>query len=307
MKRAVVLLLFLGIILPGCPTPFTLGYPGAFEVKRLYLSDVPGVDPIAIHYPVSDVPLKDLPVIILNTGWNQPRLSYEGYATQFAQWGYVCVTKFVAAAGLTGIGDAMVDEHVIQNMTLLNWVAAQNADPESPLFEMADTDNAGVAGHSLGAGIAIDSAIADDRFKVGISIDGNFPGPEFDPRPFLPEEDAAIMFFYGTEGRWCSGQRFTAPRLWEFTSAPSIEVSVIGAGHIDFMDSLIGLTYAAPFVCPSGSQDPQVIRDTTTRYMIGWCNVWLKGEMEFEDIYNGESSASDEAAGLVALRRKLGE
>ena len=232
-------------------------------------------------------------------------LSYDGYASQFAQWGYVCVTKHVASAGLTGIGDARVDGHVAQNLMLLDWVEAQNSNPESPLYELCDVDNAAVIGHSLGAGIAIDSVIADDRFKVGVSMDGNFPGPEFDPRPFLPEEDAAMLFFYATEGRWCSGQRFSQPRLFEFTNAPAIEISVIGAGHLDFIDSIIGLTYVAPFVCPSGSQDAQLIRDLTTKYMIAWCNVHLKGITEDEDIYNGDQSAADENAGLVAFRRNL--
>ena len=249
--------------------------------------------------------MQNLPVVIINTGWNQPRLSYDGFATQFAQWGYVCVTKHVAAPGLTGIGDARVDDHVVQNIVLLDWLEAQNADPESFLYGMMDTNNAAVVGHSLGAGIAIETVVVEDRFKVGVSLDGNYPGPEFDPRDALPYEDAAILFFYATEGRWCSGQRFAAPRLFEFTSVPAIEVSIVGAGHLDFMDSIIGLTHFGPFVCPGGAQDGQVVRDLAAKYLIAWCNVWLKGDTSFEEIYTGAPADADVAAGLVEFRRNL--
>lgn len=305
MRRCIIGLLFASVVLTGCTTPFELGFPGEYPVKRVFIDDIPGIDPIAVYYPDTDPKIEGAPVIVLDTGWNQPRLAYDGYATQFAQWGYVFVTKFVASPGLVGIGDARIDDHVAQNSLLLDWIAEQNEDPNSFLYGRADANNAGVIGHSLGAGIAIDSAIAEPRFKIGVSMDSNYPGFEYDPRETLATTDAAILFFYATEGRWCSGQRFNAPRLFEFTSPPAIEVSVNGAGHLDFMDSLIWLTNIGPFVCPNGSQDAQVVRDIVTRYMIAWANVWLKAEPEFMQYYDGVLAQEDIDAGLVEIRKNL--
>jgi dienelactone hydrolase len=295
------------LALAGCPSKFNLGFPGELPVARVFVDDLDGIDPISIYYPDTDPPMENLPVVILDTGFNQPRLAYEGYGQQLAQWGFVCVVKFVASPGLTGIGDARVDDHVVQNSALLDWLAVQNVMPESALYGMLDTENAGIIGHSLGAGIAIDTTVSEPRIQAAVSLDGNYPGPEFDPRDALPEEDAAILFFFATEGRWCSGQRFDQPRLFEFTSPDAIEVSIIGASHLDFMDSIIGLTHVAPFVCPRGSQDAQVVRDIATRYLIAWFNVYLKGMDEFQDYYNGDKSVEDESAGLVSIRYNLAE
>jgi dienelactone hydrolase len=272
---------------------------------RIFVDDIEGVDPISLYYPDTETPLQNLPVVILDTGWNQPRLSYDGYARQLAQWGYVCAVKFVASAGLVGIGDAAVDEHVIQNSVLLDWIEAENVDPASVLYQMADTTNAAVVGHSLGAGIAIETATEEPRIQAAVSLDGNYPGPEFDPRAELPTSDVAYLFFYATEGRWCSGQRFEEPRLWEFTKAPSIEVSIVGASHIDFMDSVMGFTHAAPIACPRGPADGQDVRDIATRYMVAWFNVQLKGMTEFADYYDGDASDADIAAGAVTIRSML--
>lgn len=294
--------------LTGCPSPFTLGFPGSYATERLIVDEVPNIDPIAIYYPTSDTPLTDLPLVIIDTGWNQPRLSYDGYGTQLAQWGYVCVVKFVASAGLTGLGVSNTDAHLIQNIDLIDYMEGLNQDPESPLFAMIDTDNVGIAGHSLGSGIALNTALAEDRIKACACMDGNFPGPEYDPREQLPlAVNKALMFFYATEGRWCSGQRFETPRLYEYTVPDAVEVSIIGASHIDFMDSIIGLTVVAPVVCPRGSADAQSVRDITTRYMVSWFNVYLKGDTSFEHYYNGPDSQADEAAGLVSIKYNLGD
>jgi dienelactone hydrolase len=296
---------FVLISITGCPTPFVLGFPGEYPVARYFVDDINGVQPVTIYYPDTETPLRNLPVVILNTGWNQPRLSYDGYGRQLAQWGYVCVVKFVASAGLVGIGDAAVDDHALQNSILLDWLEAENAHPASVLYQMADTANAAVAGHSLGAGVAITAATRELRFKAVVSLDGNYASADFDPRPDLPNSDAAYLFFFATEGGRCSAEDIELPRLFELTKNPSIEVSIIGADHIDYMDSVIGLTHAAPRACPPGSQEAQVVRDICARYMIAWLNVHLKGMTEFAEYYDGGPSDADTEAGLVTIRSKL--
>lgn len=304
-KTVLAMTLIAALGLTGCPSPFTLGFPGELTSRRLLVDDPPGIHPIAIYFPESDVPLGEMPLVIIDTGWNQPRLSYDGYGQQLAQWGFVCVVKFVASAGLTGLGESNVDDHLVQNIDLIDYMEGLNQDPDSALFGLVDTENVGIAGHSLGSGIALDTALAEDRIKACVCMDGNFPGPEYDPRAELPLTDDAILFFYATEGRWCSGQRFEAPRLFEYTVPDAIEVSITGASHIDFMDSIIGLTHVAPYVCPRGSAEPQDVRDITTRYMIAWFTYYLKGDASLEGYFNGPESQADEAAGIVSIRYNL--
>ena len=67
----------------------------------------------------------------------------------------------------------------------------------------------------------------------------------------------------------------------------------------------IGLTHGAPFLCPRGPADGQDVRDISTRYMIAWFNVHLKGMTEFADYYDGDAADADVAAGSVTIRSML--
>lgn len=292
---------------PGCPSPYTLGFPGTYPIARIFVDNIPGVQPIALYYPDTDPRLENLPVVILNTGWNQPRVAYDGFGTQMAQWGYIGVIKFVRSEGLWGIGDSQVEVNAAENSAILDWLAGQHADPASPLYGMVDVHNAATAGHSMGAGVAMEAVLSDTRFRAAINLDGNYAGPAFDPRDRLPGLDAAVLYFWATEGRWCSGQVpiVVSERFFDLTPAPTLEVSIIGADHLDFMDSIMGPTYVAPLVCPTGTQDAQIVRDIVSRYTVAWLNVHLKNQTDFELYYKGAPAEADIAAGLVEIRSKL--
>ena len=307
-----VVLIVASALLTGCPLPFEMNFQGPLPTAK-WLTSFEENGNITVFYPVNQdgttKGLADLPVIILNTGWNQPRATYEGYGEQYAQWGMVCVLRPVISLGLAGTGAPLFEENVQANFRLMDWLVGQDQDPQSPLYELIDPLNIGETGHSQGAGVAIEVTVRDPRVKACVSIDGNFAGPVFDPRPLLPEVNAAIMYLYSSEGKWCSGPPGAnfgiAKPLYDFTAPPTTRISIIGADHIDFFDTPVGLGHLANYFCPRGTADAQDVRDIAHRYGIAWFGVYLKGLSMLEPYYHGAYSDMDEASGIVSIQRRL--
>lgn len=287
----------------GCPSPYTLGFPGEYPATRYFVEDIEGVSPIAVHHPAVPAPEGGWPVIVFNAGWNQPRVAYDGYGTQLAQWGYVCIVKFCRSDGLHTFGETRAAENVAENSRLLDWAATENVRMESPLYGQIDMTRVGVAGHSLGGVIAVGATVSDPRIKATVDLDGSFPTAQFDPSTAVAKTDVPILYVYAPEAKYLVDPR--QPRFYDLTPAPTLEVTIHGADHLDLLDSITGPTYVAEIFSPGGGQDAQTVRDIATRYMVAWFNVYLKGETAFATYYDGAEAEADIAAGLVAIRSKI--
>lgn len=292
------------VLLAGCPSPYELGFPGPYPVKG-YHSSFDDDLPITVFHPDTDPPMQHLPVIIFNTGFIQPRASYEGFARQLAQWGFVAVIRAYPSLGFAGVGDALLGEHVVQSQALIDWLAKENLRPESPLFGMVDANTVGTTGHSLGATIAIVTGVVDPRVKAVVSLDVSHNGGDFDIIDELPDVSAAYMYIVGDSGGWCAVAPTAREPLIDYTSPPAIQVIIAGADHMDFMDTPTGVNYLGYVACPRGPLPDQEARNIATKYMVAWFGVFLKGDKEFADYYNGARADADEKAGIVRFIRKL--
>ena len=263
-------------------------------------------DTISIFYPDTAEPLGELPVIVFSAGWNQPRAAYEGYATQFAQWGYIGVIRAMPTYGLLGIDETHFDAQVDHQRRILDLLAQLNENAASPLCGMIDTARVGATGHSVGGGVALRSALRDDRVIAAAPLDVTYENSLLAAyRDDLASSDAALLYIRATHAGYCGRPLGGAVDLFDLTSAPTLELSIQGADHMDFEDSLIGLNYGALLICPHGPADPQAVRDITSRYMIAWFNVYLKGLDKYRDYFDGPESRQDIESGLVAVRAKL--
>lgn len=292
------------VLLSSCYTKYELGFPGPYPAAGYHTYFEEDL-PITVFYPDTYPRMENLPVVIFNAGFIQPRATYEGYGRQLAQWGYVAVIRAYASLGLIGIGDAMVDTHVAQSRRLLDWLADENERPDSPLFGMVDTNNVGVTGHSLGATVAMSTALAEPRVRAAVNLDATYDGAEFNKLDDLAFCQAAILYIAAASGGWCSQAPGSQRRLYDYTPAPTVQVTIEGADHIDFMDTPIGLYNTASIACPQGSADAQLVRDLATKYMVAWFNVHLKGMTEFADYYNGAAADADRDAGLAKFQCRL--
>ncbi len=297
-------LFFCFVLFTGCYGNYTLGFPGPYPVTGFH-THVAENEPITVLYPDTEEPLEHLPVVIFSAGFIQPRASYEGFARQLAQWGYVAVIRSYPSLGFAGFGDALMDTHVAQVRRLIDWLDTQNANSESPLYGKVDTTTVGLTGHSLGATVSICTALVEPRVKAVVSLDVSYNGGDFDVIDELPYTTVAFMYIAASAGGWCSRAPGTNGLLFDYTPAPTALVTIVGADHMDFMDRPIGANNLGFIACPQGPTDDQLVRDLATKYMVAWFNVQLKGEAEFAEYYNGSFAAADEAAGLATFRCRL--
>ncbi|HOJ34408.1 MAG TPA: hypothetical protein PKY35_13655 [Candidatus Hydrogenedentes bacterium] len=304
LTKVVLVLLYLAVTYLGCYGKYTLGFPGPYPVAGFH-THVAEDQPITVFYPDTDPPLEHCPVVIFSAGFIQPRASYEGFARQLAQWGYVAVIRTYPSLGFAGFGDALLDTHVAQVQGLIDWLAEQNDDSNSPLFRKVDATNVGLTGHSLGATVSICAGLADPRVRAVVSLDVTYNGGDFDVIDELPFTNVAFMYIAASAAGWCSRAPGARDLLYDYTPSPTVLVTLEGADHMDFMDTPIGIYYLGNVACPQGPADGQVVRDLATKYMVSWFNVYLKGREEFADYYSGAQAAADEAANLAHFRCRL--
>lgn len=90
-----------------------------------------------------------------------PGLYYE-LLSQIAAGGYIVVTNtnMMSADGTAQIGS-------------IDYIIAQNSNPDSIFYGKVDTENIGVAGHSQGGRSSVNAAVADSRIDCVLSIAGS--------------------------------------------------------------------------------------------------------------------------------------
>jgi len=313
---SIVLLAFAAITLAACPpTDFELGFPGELDFTWYETEFEPGRI-VSVYMPDAPAPEEGFPVVIFTPGWNQPRASYASYAQQLAQWGFVCVIRFYPSLGLLGLGDTFMVEHIDQSIRIINWLTEENEDPDSPLYNRVDSFNIGTSGHSMGASVAVGTAVADPRVRATVSLDVAYATTDFDPinelvypgsPNFLADTDAAILYIGSTSNGWCAKPPGSSQLMFDFTPPPTGEILITRASHMDFIDSLNGLGHFGQIFCLSDPRppSPQEVRNITMRYLVPWFLVHLQGRSEFEVYYAGEFAAKDVADGAVESRLNL--
>lgn len=262
--------------------------------------------PLSIYYPNRDTFKDKAPVIIFNTGWNQARGSYLEYGRQLAEWGFVVAIRFFPNPDVLGIGlDINQEEaHVALVSALIDWLGEQNENSASPLFELLDMEKVGEAGHSLGTNSNMAAAIADDRIRAIVNLDGWFDHPGGDFVTHLPHKNVAIMWINADQGLCTARGLPDLIDLYDYVPSPAADVMIHGASHIDFMILPALQMESASIVCGRGQRDQAEVRTLALKYMICWFNVQLKGMTEFEDYYKGAKAKSDENEFDVSFRWK---
>lgn len=294
--------------LSGCFQPSSLGFPGPYAASAYHETYGEEALPLTVFYPDTDPPRRNLPTVIFTPGFIQPRASYESYGWQLAQWGFVVVIRAYPSLGFGGIGDALIDDHVIECGRIIDWLVEENRREDSRLFGMIDETRFGVAGHSVGASVSIATAVTDPRIDAMVALDVVYDGADLDVLGALPDTQAAMMYIRGDAGGLCGRSPFATVPLIDYSPPPSIEVTIRGADHMDFLDGLIGLYdlgYGIVSLCSDGPADDEWVRAMATKYMVAWFNVHLKGQDEFRDYYEGDRADEDVAADAVDFVRAL--
>jgi Chlorophyllase enzyme len=162
------------------------------QVKRYTTAIAADGDPADVYYPVVPNSTADqLPIAVMLQGALVDKADYSNYAKEVASYGFVVVVPnnqrtLTAPNGQTATG-LFAEQGQVNDV--LDQMKVEDADPTSPIFEIADTETLGLLGHSFGGAVGL-GATQDEICVPGIcSEDYTIP----------PELQAGI--FYGTSFR----------------------------------------------------------------------------------------------------------
>ncbi len=286
---------------------------GAFEVgvKNLTFDD-PGSgqeQELTLAYPSDDggtsVDLSQgmLPPVIFGPGSSLRPDLYMSHARHLASWGYVVVLR---------------DNYTISHMKLkatttgiIDWLQVQTNADKGLLSGAIDMSNVGAAGHALGGKISLLTAYHDYRvMAVGTldPVDSN-PALAFPPSDYPSVTPELMSFlekptlFVGAQSAGdCAPQDENYQQYYEFATSPAVEITILGAGHMSFLDNPnCGIPCLA---CPSGTADHELVKELSRRYLTAFFNVHLKDKEDYEYWITGGGIISDQLDGLITARDK---
>ena len=216
---------------PDFSTPGPYGHdyrvediPGATETmddSRIYYPDSSGA------IPGSAVPV---PIIVFGHGWIMGIDRYYSYAEHLASWGYTCC--------LPTISNPLINPEHDKRARLMcdaaRFVSALDTAP-GDLFEgKLDRWNWGMAGHSMGGGLAL---LAADTFRLVDTLRAvvSLASPQTDPPTSSADLDVPKMIMPGGNDN-IAGWEGVRAAYWDEAPAPGTFSVIEGANHGYFMD-----------------------------------------------------------------------
>jgi predicted dienelactone hydrolase len=251
-------------------------------------------------YPASGPEMGPFPVVIVGHGFQTPITQYESYLERLATFGYVAITVDFPAPFIG-------NKHIENGQDLdagLDW-AATNAT----LKPIANVNNAGATGHSLGGKVAVLAAAADPRIKASITLDP-VDSSFFCSASDCPDASEKLplkipMGFIGETLDASGGFQPCAPAADNFqtfyakSAAPSLSVEVLGANHLSFTDD--------PFsgICKNPTAKHEDVLGLSHAMVVAFYERHLKGKAGYDAYLTGsEAKARYIDTGLAKIESK---
>ena len=163
---------------------------------------------------------------------------------------YTELLKSIAAAGFIVVtnSDVMSGSGSSQ-IAALDWILAQNADPDSVFYGKVDTARLAAAGHSQGGRSVVNACASDSRFACAVSIAGS---------PFSSEAkklSTPTLFLTGTLDTIVLAAMWVKP-AYNNCKGPAAYASLRGGIHTSCM----------------------LAADKYVDYTVQWLRAWLDGD-----------------------------
>jgi predicted dienelactone hydrolase len=285
---------------PNLDGPFTVG-----ELTATADSSSGNDVPLHAFYPTAGPVAGPYPVVVIGHGFQLPASQYTSYARRLATHGFVAMTNDFDA----GFSPNNVD-NANDMLAGLDWAAA-----EAALAGIADANNAGMSGHSLGGKVALLAASYDARVKASITLDPvdgamncnptDCPDvsnlmPLAIPTGFLGETIDASGGFFGA----CAPAADNFTTFYAGTTSPSLSVTITGANHMSFLDDVAGCGITCTF-CNAATAPDATVNSLAKAYVVAFYRRHLKGEAAYDSFLTGaDAQARYVDTGLATIQSK---
>ncbi len=287
--------------LGGPPDPNADG-PFAFAEKDATTTIAATGDSVAIHvaYPTT---AGSYPVIVVAHGFQLPPSQYRAYVTRLATFGYVALTVDFPTSLLGNDNPAEAKD-------LLGGVDWAKAD--ATVGPVTDATTLGMTGHSLGGKVALLAATMDPRVKAAIELDpvdgggGSCSAPKCVTVADLMPSLHIPTGFLGETTDATGGFQACAPAASNFTTfyakttTPSLQVTVLGANHMSFLDDVASCGVTCSF-CNAATAPNAQVHAMARAYVVAFYERWLHGNTAYDTYLTGAQAqaryvASSQAA-----------
>jgi dienelactone hydrolase len=237
------------------------------------------------------------PLVIVSPGFQVTRDKYADKTAHLASWGFVAISQ--------SFGGGLMADHMAyakQTSAIIDWALSDT----SGLADVVDGDKIGVAGHSMGGKISMLAAALDARIGAVVGwdpVDSNWPGSgsAVSVTPELMSRVKAKVAVLG-ETLDAAGSPACAPASDNFhqyylhASSPALEVTVVGADHMDWVEGDGGL---AGMFCRKGQADGAYVQMLTKRTTTAWLRRQLMNDVGMDTFLDGDTIAGEMAANKV--------
>jgi len=221
--------------------------PGAHPVTALGL-DAEGMH-VALYRP-GDLTMPG-PAVVFLPGLLAPEDQYESYARVLASRGFVVVVR-----GRYGLFES--DRQLARDAGVLRqWLVREG---------LADPARIAVGGHSMGAKDAILAALDAPLFSAVFALDPDDSGEPSVARGKI-DRLAVPLLLVGAEDAWrgwwvCAPRDQNYRRFFERAPVGTIEVTLLGADHVQLMDEPDRFGHG---ICRVGKADSRQVRNLARR------------------------------------------
>lgn len=265
---------------------------GPYQTATIDDNATSGDHQVPIHcvYPTGGPGAGPYPVVIIGHGFMLPASQYYKYVERLGTFGYVALTADFKTSAFTPDNPGNAADMI----AALDWVKAKLPDE-------ANTDLAGVTGHSLGGKIALLAASKDARFKASITLDpvdgGGGPGGAcqapgcVDVSALMPMLDIPTGFLGETTDAM-GGFQPCAPAAESYTTfhakanSPSLSVTVKGANHMSFLDDVASCGFTCSF-CNMATLDNATVNGMARAYVVAFYERHLRKNTQYDTYLTG--------------------
>jgi predicted dienelactone hydrolase len=235
------------------------------------------------------------PMIAFGHGFFQQPFRYFGTLQHLSTHGYLVIAT-ESETGLLPNHAAMASD---MSLTL-TYLENRGGSPADPLFGAVDFGNAGMSGHSMGAGVSLLAAQQDTRVRAVADLAAAITNPS--PIPQLPSLNIPIALLHGDEDGIVPIGAGSIP-LYNAATAPKLQPTIVGGYHVGFQD------LPFPLFPDSGSLPLADQLKITRGYLTSFFDLYLKGDQsQWRNIWGPEAfakpglpTAADPGVTLTAL------
>lgn len=268
----------------ACADPIDLEVPGTEVVQTFAVQAGTTLRPVKLDCRSPGT--SDNPLVLFGHGFLIPPAQYDSYTQHLATHGFLaCTVDFVT--GLTPNHALWATDY----RAAIDALILADADPSSPLFGKLDADRIGLAGHSLGGKLAVLAAKEDPRVKAIFGVDP-VDSQEPDATALLPLSIPIGVIGETTDaaatGMACAPAEANYTTFFDAAAAPALEITVMGANHVSFLDDRSSCELVCEFCNPATVPDADV-NALTRSYLVAFFGRYL-ADRDYDSHLNGDEA-----------------